>query len=149
MFSQPAEFCVLQYLVRVVQQWTVVTMITDSIHVSVFLVSVIHIGAVVAFIQNVWKINRKTLSTLDTIVGLFFFVGPFFFTISVDVYCTGVPFSVVVSVYLSRVVFIGAVVASVANFILVKVKLAGIVKEGAVVLEWKRVLAQGLMNELD
>lgn len=125
----------LQYLVRVVQQWTVVTMITDSIHVSVFLVSVIHIGAVVAFIQNVWKINRKTLSTLDTIVGLFFFVGPFFFTISVDVYCTGVPFSVVVSVYLSRVVFIGAVVASVANFILVKVKLAGIVKEGAVVLE--------------
>lgn len=54
-------------------------MITDSIHVSVFLVSVIHIGAVVAFIQNVWKINRKTLSTLDTIVGLFFFVGPFFF----------------------------------------------------------------------
>lgn len=68
----------LQYLVRVVQQWTVVTMITDSIHVSVFLVSVIHIGAVVAFIQNVWKINRKTLSTLDTIVGLFFFVVPFF-----------------------------------------------------------------------
>lgn len=39
---------------------------------------------------------------------------------------------------MSRVVFIGAVVAAVANFILVKVKLARIVKEGTVVL-WQKV----------
>lgn len=55
-------------------------------------------------------------------------------TISINVYCTGVPFSIVVSVDLSRIVFIGTVVASIANFILIKVKLPRIVKKGTVVL---------------
>ena len=58
----------------------------------------------------------------------------FYFTISINVHCAGVPFSIVVCVYLSRVVFIGTVVASVTNFILVKVKLARIEKQGAIVL---------------
>lgn len=57
-----------------------------------------------------------------------------FVTISIDVHRTGIPFSIVVSVYLSRVVFIWTVVAAVADFILVKVKLTGIVKQGTVVL---------------
>lgn len=59
------------------------------------------------------------------------YIDPFrlsYLTISVNVHRAGVPFPVVVSVYLSGVVFIGAVVAAVANFILVKVKLARIVK---------------------
>lgn len=43
---------VVQYLVRVVQQWTVVTLVTNSIHVSVLLVSVVHVGAVVVLIEN-------------------------------------------------------------------------------------------------
>lgn len=63
--------------------------------------------------------------------------GLAYFTISINVHCTGVPFSVVVCIYLSRVVFIGTVVAAVADFILVKIKLARIEKEGAVVLMGK------------
>lgn len=51
-------FSVVQYLVRIVQHWTVVTLVTNSIHVSVLLVSVVHIGAVVVFIQNFWKKKR-------------------------------------------------------------------------------------------
>ena len=42
----------VQYLVRVMQHWTVVTLVTNSIHVSVLLVSVVHIGAIVVLIQN-------------------------------------------------------------------------------------------------
>lgn len=60
-----------------------------------------------------------------------------YFTISINVHCAGVPFSIVVGVYLSGIVFIGTVVAAVADFILVKVKLPRIVKEGTVVLLWK------------
>lgn len=56
------------------------------------------------------------------------------FTVSINIHSAGVSFSIVVGVYLSRVVFIGTVVAAVANFVLVKVKLARIVKEGTVVL---------------
>ena len=48
------------------------------------------------------------------------------YTISVNVHCAGVSFSVMVCVYLSWVVFIGTIVTAVANFILVKVELARI-----------------------
>lgn len=42
------------HLVRVVLQWAVVTVVTDSIPVSVSLVSVVHIWTVVLLIQNAW-----------------------------------------------------------------------------------------------
>lgn len=60
--------------------------------------------------------------------------GYHYFTISINVHRTGVSFSVVVRVDLCRVVFVRAVVAAIANFILVKIELARIVEQGTVVL---------------
>lgn len=51
---QSAMKCtVVWHLVRVVQQRTVVTMVTNSIHVGVLLIGVVHEGAVVALVHNV------------------------------------------------------------------------------------------------
>lgn len=57
-----------------------------------------------------------------------------YFTVSINVDGTSIPLSVVVCVYLSRVVLVGTVVTAIADFIFVKVKLARIVKKGAIVL---------------
>lgn len=66
-------------------------------------------------------------------------------TISIDVHRTGISLAVVVGVYLGRVMLIGAVVAAVAHLILVKIKLARVVKEAAVVLLWKVSGYQGAL----
>lgn len=57
-------------------------------------------------------------------------------TISINVHCTGISFSIVVGVNLCGVVLVWTVVTAVANFVLVKIKLARIVKQRAVVLLW-------------
>lgn len=58
-----------------------------------------------------------------------------FCTISIHINRTGVSFSIVVGVGLSRVVFIWAVVTTVSDIILVIVILPGVIHQGAVVLE--------------
>lgn len=42
----------LLYLIRVVQQRTVITLVTHAIHICVLLVIVVHIGAVIMLIQH-------------------------------------------------------------------------------------------------
>jgi len=60
------------------------------------------------------------------------------FTISINVHCAGISFSILVCVCLSGVVLVRTVIAAVSNVIFVKVKLPGVVKQRAVVLEGRR-----------
>lgn len=53
-----------------------------------------------------------------------------------------------ISVYLRWVVFVGTVVTAVANIILIKVKLARIVKEGTVVL-WSKFNWEIIISDLN
>lgn len=49
------------YLIWIMKQWTIVTLVPNTIHVCVFLVSVVHKGAVVILIENFWNKKFKLL----------------------------------------------------------------------------------------
>lgn len=45
-------------LLWVVDQWAVITLVPNTIHICVFLVSIVNKGTVVFLVQNLWK-SRK------------------------------------------------------------------------------------------
>lgn len=58
------------HLVRVVLQRAVVTVVTDSVPVSVSLVSVVHVWAVILLIQNAWT-NQFQCHDNDSLQGFY------------------------------------------------------------------------------
>lgn len=123
-------------LVRVVLQWTVVTMVTNSVPVTVPLVSVVHIRAVVLLIQNTWTIHRNGISTfIKGFLNVIFSPERFeSLTIAINVNGTSVSLAVVVSVCLFWITVIRAVIASIADLIVVLVVLSRVKDERAVIL---------------
>lgn len=48
------------YLIRIVHQWTVITMITNSIPIWICLVCVVDIWAIISFIENICQDKKAT-----------------------------------------------------------------------------------------
>lgn len=57
------------YLVRIVLQRTVITLVTNPIVVSIFLIHIVQIRTVILFIQNTWE-NNLELVMLKEVLDL-------------------------------------------------------------------------------
>ena len=138
-------------------QGAVVTLITNPIHVSVFLVHIVDILAVVPFIEDTCREHRTGESwnlqpqlfqpdctvtasavqgwELNAVTAAYGLAGSRErLTVPINVSCAGVSFPIVICVSLVWVVVVGAVVTAVSHVISVIVVLSWVVMEWTVVL---------------
>lgn len=124
------------YLIRVVFQRAVVTVVTHAVPVSIPLIHVIDIWAIVVLIQNTFWVKVHLL---------FFWTFHLAYTVSCDlknsltvpinVDSAGITFSVIVGVRLVSVSLVNTVVTAIADIISVCVILGRVVQPRAVVLD--------------
>lgn len=126
------------YLIRVVFQRAVVTVVTHTVPVSVSLIHVINIRAVVVLIQNTYRGKIYLLSSLDLTPGGHQLLSCHVensLTVTINVDSAGIALSVVVGVSLVSVSLINTVVTAIADIVSVCVILGRVVQSWAVVLD--------------
>lgn len=126
------------YLIRVVFQRAVVTVVPHTVPVSVSLVHVINVRAVVVLIQNIYPGKIHLLSFLGLTPGGHQRLSGHVensLTVTINVDSAGVALSVVVGVSLVSVSLVNAVVTAIADIVSVCVILGRVVQSRAVVLD--------------